>query len=191
MYFNTEKENCQEAINKIILAIQEKKIIQAQESQDVVEALKLCNHFTTLKAERIMNCGSFIALNNNGNITAANFCKNKLCPVCQWRNSRKQFGKIFEIQKAIENDTKEFEYIFATFTIENMKSLSEGVQAVLKAFNNLTHDRTFRKLNKGFIRTLEITYKQRKDEWHPHIHTIIAVPPDYFENENYYLTQKE
>src|SRR5699024_8385779 len=35
---------------------------------------------------------------------------------------------------------------------------------------------------KGYVRKLEITYNDKRDDYHPHFHVLIAVDKNYFNN---------
>lgn len=184
----TEIEESQEKFQKTVKELNIKKKEHAEIVGTIISALKQTKHYTTEKAERIADCGSFITVSPaTGKITSANFCKNKLCPICQWRKSLKVYGEISQIQKEVEKEINKF--IFMTLTLSNTKELSSGISHILKAFYNLSNDRTFKKMSQGYIRTLEITYNEKKGTWHPHIHLIIAVKKSYFKKD--YTDQKK
>ena len=180
-----ESPNCQ-GIFSVLQSLQERKREHSRIAPDLIKAFQLQDHYSEDKARRISECASFLEIAEDGKIKSANFCKNRFCPICQWRASVKTFGKVAQLQDAIETEFPQYQYIFVTLTLRNVKRLSEGVQAVLKGFNNLSHDRLFRKVQKGFVRSVEVTYNAECETWHPHIHTVIAVSPDYFEGG--YLT---
>lgn len=184
---NTESPDCQ-GIFSVLERLQERKREHSRIAPELIKAFQDQDHYSEDKERRITDCASFIELTADGKIKSANFCKNRFCPICQWRASIKTFGKVAQLQNAIEADFPQYQFIFVTFTLRNAKKLSEGVQAVLRGFNNLSHDRLFRKVQKGFIRSVEVTYNAEKESWHPHIHTIIAVAPDYFK-EGYLTTE--
>lgn len=177
--YNTKSGPTQE-VSAILSILNDKKREQDKMSGHIVKAMQRTDHTSNDKENRVRECGSFISIRTDGSIQGANFCRNKLCPLCQWRMSRKTFGKMVRAQDIVEKENDKLNFIFVTFTLRNMKSLSEGVQQILLGFNNLTHDRTFRKLCKGFYRRMEVTYNENKNTWHPHIHMIVAVEPEYF-----------
>lgn len=177
--YSTQNPECQ-GIFSVLENLRERKLEQEKLLPHLIKAFKIQDHYTESKKERIAECGSFFEISPSGKIVSANFCKNRFCPICQWRLSVKTFGKVATLQDAVERDFPQYQYIFVTFTLENSKTLSEGLQAVLKGFNNLTHDRTFRKAQKGFIRSIEVTYNSEYETWHPHVHTVLAVAPEYF-----------
>ncbi|HCU9127027.1 TPA: protein rep, partial [Staphylococcus aureus] len=44
---------------------------------------------------------------------------------------------------------------------------------------------------KGYVRKLEITYNEKRDDYHPHFHVLIVVNKSYFTDVKAYLNQKE
>jgi plasmid rolling circle replication initiator protein Rep len=181
-YYNTAFDDCQ-AVSAVLDQIKIHKAYHTQLLPELLEAFKATSHYTAPKAERMASCGDFVVVAPNGKITGANFCKNRYCPVCQWRFSRRMFGHASEIAKYAEEYYPDYKYIFLTLTIKNASKLSEGLETLLKGFNALTHDRTFRRVQRGFLRTVEITYNEVSRDWHPHIHSILAVDSSYFKGD--------
>lgn len=181
MNYNIDSEKCQATINQLEI----KKRIHERLCEDLCKSFRNTKHSTILKEQRIKECGTLIQLNENGEIISANFCKNRYCPICQWRKSRKSFSILYESQKIVESYGK-YEFLFLTLTIKNKKDLSEGITHILESFKRLQDTKKYRKVVKGFVRTLEITYNCDTKEWHPHLHILLAVPDNYFvENELY------
>lgn len=182
-----QDDDVQEKEQSVLKMLEAKKNQQNKQLHDILTALKDTENYSDEIAERIINCGTYIHMQGQ-KITGANFCKHKLCPVCQWRKSRRVFGQISEVQKVLSKDYN-YRYLFLTLTLKNVKDLQKGIEHILQAFKRLQDARTFRKTVKGYIRTLEITYNKDTKEWHPHIHTIIAVKNNYFTDS--YLSQTE
>lgn len=155
----------------------------------------LCNSFeqiekaTEEKAKRMKDCGNIVSVNQQGKIISANFCKNRYCPICQWRKSRKAFAKSYNVQKRMEQKYN-YNYLFLTLTLRNTPDLAKGIDDILKSFKNLQDTTRYRNVVKGFIRTLEITYNKESKEWHPHLHVILAVAEDYFTNSELYTSRE-
>jgi len=57
-----------------------------------------------------------------------------------------------------------------------------------KSFTKLFKLKSINYINKGYIKSLEIT-RSAIDECHPHYHVLLAVNPSYF--SHYYITQAE
>lgn len=146
------------------------------------------------KSFRVYSCGDFLefVLSSDGTkkLYRANFCKDRLCPMCNWRRSLKIFSQVSSVMDVLQKD---YRFLFLTLTVKNCKfdELEETISALLDGWRFLY--RQFR--NKGFssivgtFRTIEITVNKQTQTFHPHIHCIVAVSPSYFKNQ--YKTQKE
>ena len=155
----------------------------------------------------------------------ANFCRDRLCPLCNWRRSLKVFGQVSKVMEAIEGEG--YRYLFLTLTVRNVwgEELADAVQALYDGWRELYHHymagsyRTAEKRLKtdryvtrqrrgekikvkqegivaGTFRVLEVTVSDGKylPEWagsfHPHLHVILAVKPDYFKRGHYLDTSE-
>lgn len=142
------------------------------------------------KAVRCKDCGSWLEFwgthEELGKLKNANFCRLRLCPMCVGRRSEKVFGQVSKIMDyMVEN--YDYRYIFLTLTVRNIvgNDLSKAIDELMKAWNTL-NDKTkkFKKICKGFFRALEVTYNFEREDFHPHIHVIIAVNKRYFEKKD-------
>ena len=185
MNYITESGKCQAIIDELNL----RKKLHGKLIDDLCKSFKNIEKATEEKTKRIKDCGNIISINQQGKIINANFCKNRYCPVCQWRKSRKAFAKSYKVQKEMEKNYK-FKYLFLTLTLKNTPDLSKGIDDILKSFKNLQDTARYRNVVKGFIRTLEITYNKESKEWHPHLHVILAVDEDYFTNSELYTSRE-
>ena len=148
------------------------------------------------RAKRLSECGkylTFVKLKNGDELKLvhASFCKLRLCPMCAWRRSLKVFSQVSQIMNAIEQVEPKTRYIFATFTVKNCTAneLPEVMQTMLTAYSRkLLHFVEIKKAVKGSFRALEVTYNQKTDTYHPHIHCIFAVSSSYFGDKKYYIT---
>lgn len=143
------------------------------------------------KAERLSNCASWLKYARNPDsdtmtLKQANFCRVRLCPVCQWRRSLKVYGQMSQILNAIKDNYK---FIFLTLTVRNCEGfeLSEYLDALNYAFNSLTKSEAWRGACRGYFKAVEVTRNRVTGTYHPHIHTLIAVNPSYFKSR-YYLS---
>lgn len=137
-------------------------------------------------------------------VEKANFCHNKHCPICARIKAYKNFVMIstlikhilfeegngsvgFETVKAKKGGTYvkkvingEYNLVFVTFTAPNVRAvnLKDELKRQHKAFNRmvdgsknkLIKDRTF-----GYVRKSEVTYNEKEDTYHPHIHAIFVI----------------
>lgn len=119
-------------------------------------------------------------------LKTANFCKTRLCPTCA---KRKSLRWIHALTLMIEhvNSTYDYDYLMLTLTAPNVKGdeLKDELRRYARSFDNMFKRKKYKKVVKGFIRKLEITYNQKSDTYHPHYHVIIAVEKSYFKKEDY------
>lgn len=144
--------------------------------------------------ETLINCGTRLAfskaINDNNNIyhlTGANFCRNRICPMCQFRRSEKMFAQMIQLVRHLEQD---YRFIHLVLTIPNVETGSELIEAIeklYKGFNKFWHYADIKKAFKGCLRCLEISYNYQNYSFHPHLHCLIAVKPSYFNDTRIYL----
>lgn len=146
------------------------------------------------RAALMAKCGDYLAFGQHvdtetGEVTrrldAANFCRDRLCPMCQWRKSLVTFSQLSAIMDRIDAERPGLVPVFLTLTMRNVASdgLADGVTHILKAWGTLTAKRTnpqFNAIMAGWFRALEITYNAKDRTWHPHIHAVLLMPPEYF-----------
>lgn len=140
------------------------------------------------KAESVANCANYLEFakfqDDTYKLHKANFCRDRLCPMCAWRRSRKIFGQVSQVMNLIEKD---YAFIFVTLTVPNChdEDLSQTIDDMNRAWRKYIKYKRISKICKGFFKTLEITYNKESDSYHPHFHIIIAVPKSYFKKEDY------
>lgn len=122
-------------------------------------------------------------------LVRADFCKNRLCPVCNWRKSLKMYGQMTEIVEKMTTDRADLRFIFLTLTVENPEGqdLSATIDAMNEGFTLLTNrsktlaaTKAVKKNILGWFKSLEITYNAKTNKYHPHFHVVLAVPDSYF-----------
>lgn len=162
------------------------------------------------KAERVADCGSwleFVERSEQGQggtgsgcpcgapdgtparttaykLYHANFCRDRLCPMCSWRRSYKIFGQVSQIMNLLGNN---YRYIFLTLTVPNCEpeELNKLIDDMVKGWHRLVNRKAFKTAVKGFFRALEVTRNKKTGTYHPHFHVVIAVEPHYFKDERY------
>lgn len=125
-------------------------------------------------------------------LAAAQFCRDRLCPMCSWRKSLVMFSQISRALSWIDEQHPGLVPIFLTLTVKNCsaKELDKTLTKLLKSFSKIFTSSGRRKpwrVSVGWFRAVEITYNAKTDEWHPHIHVIVLVEPDYFTDKSKYL----
>lgn len=140
------------------------------------------------KAERVGSCGTFLEFHSSSDdswkLHTANFCRDRLCPMCSWRRSYKIFSHISRIMNVIQND---YVFLFLTLTVPNCsgESLSQTIDNLQTGFNRLFRYKRIKKSVKGFFKVLEVTRNKSLNTYHPHFHCILAVNNRYLKTTDY------
>lgn len=136
------------------------------------------------KSERMRDCANWLAFHRKEDGTLklhdARFCRVRLCPICQWRRSLKTFVQMSQVLDIAKADG--YQFIFLTLTMRNCTAdaLSDELTHILLSFNRLMKYKDVQKAVKGYYRGCEVTHNIRTDEYHPHLHVVLAVRPSYF-----------
>lgn len=155
-------------------------------------------------AARVRDCATFLEFGTpeggERRLMTANFCKLRLCPMCIGRRARRSAWKLSQIMNLVERD-HQVKFIFLTLAIRNVDGpeLGNAIGQLTKAWERFLDQRQIERTVKGWFRAIEITRgdnrwhknkRTRKREfredkgYHPHIHAILAVEPDYFSRES-------
>lgn len=143
------------------------------------------------RAGRVMECGTYIGGDivqvedkQLLKITHANFCKVRLCPMCQWRRAAKVQAQMMQVFDQLRPDG--YRYLLLTLTIPNPDGdhLKEKIDQMHKGWDKLMKRREVKRVLQGFYRSLEVTHNLEKNTYHPHFHAILAVNRNYF-TKNY------
>lgn len=133
------------------------------------------------KIQNLKNCATELMIHDEtGQITGANFCKHRLCPVCNYRRSTMLWHKVNSVISEIKTD-----FLLITLTVRNCSAekLQENIDSILESFHRITSRRKWKEYFKGFIRGLEITYNAQEDTFHPHLHILVATDSAYFKEK--------
>lgn len=147
-----------------------------------------------IKAQRTGECGEYLLFAecpNDGHkkLIAANFCKDRLCPICSWRRSDLVFKQLLKILSEVPQE--EYGYLLLTLTAKNVSGaeLASALDKLFYAWKKFALYKGFKKNVTGWFRALEITRSKRHNNYHPHFHVLLIVPKSYFDSKNY-ITQK-
>ena len=172
--------------NEKIAALYEK----AREQEKVIMSDSRMESLKTCADKVVFN----IASDGRRKLAVANFCRVRLCPMCNWRRSMKLFSQVSAITDTIMERQDGTRFIFLTLTVRNVAGadLEQELERLNKGFSYLTaKSRTFAPAKHlkehllGYLKAVEITYNKKKNTYHPHIHAILEVRPSYFYTENY------
>lgn len=165
-------------------------------------------------SDRVRQCGSALEFariqgpqGTRRKVSKAQFCKARLCPVCQWRRATenaKQLEQIVEahwfgaeawgpdgIAARVEPSPKD-RALFVTFTAKSVagEDLPAEIDRFYTAFDRIRRTKRFKGFVTSWFRSLEVTHNPDTGLYHPHFHVLLMVKPDYFSNPSYYLDQR-
>lgn len=137
---------------------------------------------------RVYECGSYLEYSvsvDDKRLSAANFCRDRLCPMCNWRRSLKIFGQVSRVMDVLEK--RNYRFLFLTLTVRNCSAadLPDTVTALLMGWRALYRSSVFSAAVLGSFRSLEVTRNSETGTYHPHLHCILAVTSGYFCGPSY------
>lgn len=200
VHYTAESMSCQHTSD--ITWMESEKELERKFNPKKRDSLLLAESYERLarekRAERVRSCGDFLefaheiapdgVVSETGKLHSANFCRDRLCPMCAWRRSYKIFGQVSQIMEKIGT---QYRFIFVTLTVPNVtgQELPGAIDDLMIAWKKFFR---YRRLGfiKGFFRVLEITRNSNRKSksygtYHPHFHVIVAVNPSYFKSKEY------
>lgn len=171
----------------------------AEELSEVYNLLEAQGKNTFITDEKLKNvscCGEVMMFRDTDEglkLEHALLCKDKLCPICAWRRSRKNGQIMRTVMGEFVNRFPTARYLHITLSAKNCKGqrLSEGFKELSEAWTRL---KKYKKVDKnllGFIRGTEVTYNVKRDDFNQHMHILLAVRSTYFKNSDNYIKQQE
>ena len=165
-------------------------------------SLKLADIFKELQykktfVERVISCGDTLQFiqNQDGTLKLyqAYFCKNKLCPMCNWRRSMKYSYQTSRIVDEAIKQSPKGRFLFLTLTVKNVEgqALNSTISQLTKSVDRLFKRAKVQRNLLGYLRSVEVTHNENDKTYHPHIHVLMMVRPSYFQSKKDYITQKE
>lgn len=158
---------------------------------DQVEALYRAANFGD-RAQKVSICAQYLvfayATNDQGErnlrLRAAKFCRQRQCPVCQWRVSLMWKARFYRALPPLLQDYPKARFILLTLTVRNcpIDELRATIIHLNSSWQRLTQRKAFP--GDGYFKAIEIT-RGADGSAHPHIHALIMVKPSYFKGGNY------
>lgn len=145
---------------------------------------------------KLLNCGTMLtfAKEIKGNstpvyhLTHSNFCRQRICPMCQFRKAEKTFAEMLQVTDLLEQDG--YRFLHMVLTIPNCNDgsdLIDGISRLYKGFGKFWANKDIKKAFKGALRCLEVSYNYENDTFHPHLHCLVVVKKSYFNDTKVYL----
>lgn len=147
----------------------------------------ICDQHSDLRsvARHIYGCATTLTYERQAGDTKklknAVFCRERLCPMCQWRRSLKLAAQTEQCVAAINGQGK-YRWLLLTLTIRNcqLDALSGTVTSLIRAWTTLTRSKRFGETVEGWQRAVEVTINRTDLTAHPHVHALLCVRPSYF-----------
>lgn len=133
------------------------------------------------RAARMLNCAEYVVMSEcpscgRKEIKSAMLCRDRLCPVCLWRLSRKRFAEMNLVVDSMRDSIirNDVHVSMLTLTVRNCKleELGATIAAMSAAWHNMSRRVSFKRIC-GWARNLEITFNRRERTAHPHFHILL------------------
>lgn len=190
--FFIEKKYDKNINSDAIIDITEAKNLSFRLAHSLIEN----NSFLIDKAEKMLNCGNYVEV-AEGSVVYANFCRLRLCPMCQRRRSLRAFSDFCKMNDYLDS-TYGYKFLHLVLTVPNCSSdeLGSTISKLYKSFNLFLNNSLVKNKFKGVARCLEVSYNNRykidgEDGemlgrcFHPHLHCLVAVSRSYGSGKNY------
>ncbi len=193
-------------VNKLSLKNKEKILTDLEFSKHKRLTLDIADkyqNFNIGKARDMQDCGRILFFNKEQHKETRSHrlkleqmytCKDRFCPFCNWRRSRKLALQSYAILKQIEEKQK-VRFLFLTLTVKNpeTKDLRKTVKEMMTGFNKLRGYKRVLNSSLGWMRALEVhPQKTDRNKAHPHFHVLLLVNPQYFQiGSALYISHKE
>lgn len=143
--------------------------------------------------DELLNCGEwlFFKPDDDGVLRfhSSSFCRKRICPLCQWRKSLKQFSNCISIADYLmQND---YSFLHVVLTVPNCGGgveLDNTIKKLYSSFGKLIKEPRVKSAFKGIMRCLEVSYNYDTHTYHPHLHCLVAVKKSYFNNNKQYIS---
>lgn len=142
-------------------------------------------------ADLIRECGQRLTLmacpdETHGNkLINGRFCKARMCVSCQWRRSIVIRSQVLDLLKEHMGKYSTDVPLLLTLTVVNVpgKDLNKTIDRMNKGWNLLTKRKRVKEAVRSWFRAFEITKNKERNDYHPHFHSILMVPKEYFERD--------
>ena len=133
------------------------------------------------RAQRMADCSDYLEYKYCADcdrymVQRANLCRDRLCPICNWRLSLQRYSAMTRIIDTIGSAYPEASYSLITLTVRNCapQALSKTIDRMADAWHLVINQRGLKPLLLGTARSVELTYNARTRQLHPHYHVLVA-----------------
>jgi plasmid rolling circle replication initiator protein Rep len=138
--------------------------------------------------------GSCINAEHGKRLLEANFCRARLCSMCQWRKALLIRKEVLDLVHLHRQKYSTDIPLLLTLTVVNVpgNELGRTIDQMNKAWQRLMQRKVTRRGVRSWFRSLEITYNQERQDFHPHFHALLMVPESYFDTRrDFYIPRNE
>ena len=133
------------------------------------------------RSERMRDCAQVVQYKHcpqcdTWHVAYANLCRDRLCPVCNWRLAVQRYGEMRRVLDGICLTREALHWSFLTLTVPNCQCerLSGMLGVMAKTWNRMTVQRWYQPKILGWARSVEVTYNAVSGDFHPHYHVILC-----------------
>ena len=180
----------------------EKKKLNLQMTELYSKAMRIDESVMSYaRLNQMRDCANYLVFGDVGGkkkLTDANFCRVRLCPVCNWRKSLKMFSQVSEITDVLLKEKPSVRFIFLTLTVKNptaedliatLNEMNEGFKWLVQKSRNFAPAKILKQNLLGYLKSTEITYNSKANTYHPHFHVLLELKSNYFATG--YIKQSE
>lgn len=133
--------------------------------QDRPAAILTCGTYTL--GTECPECGAF-------HVYSTSLCRDRLCPVCAWKSSRRLFYRAVAAIQTLESEYSH-QYLHCVLTLQHSKRdcLRDLLNVLTRAYGRFRRFSAMKSVD-GSLRSIEITHGEHG--FHPHVHAILTVP---------------
>lgn len=150
------------------------------------------------RANRVLSCGHYLEFathieTGERTLIGADFCRDRLCPMCSWRRSLRAFSDLSKVvDKVLGSDESGYVPVFLTLTVKNCRPelLRSQIVTMQAAWGRFCAILPVKRAFVGWFRCLEVTYNKKDDTMHPHYHVMMLADRDYFTSPDYLSIHK-
>src|SRR5699024_627008 len=146
--------------NGVLAYFMEKLVSENLVSENMLELVKECNTFMMMVADESMEKKK----QHKGNT-----CKNRFCPICAWKKSRKD-ALALSVMIAYLKQKEKNEFTFLTLTGPNVPAdeLNDEMKDYNQSCERSMQRKEVKQSGKRYAKKPDITYNNKRDEYHPH-----------------------
>lgn len=139
-------------------------------------------------------CAKSIVVDGEFKLKRISSCRTRMCPVCDWRRSIKShavackvFHELCNLDSATLDSLSRVNLVFITLTIRNCSAdkLPETLDKLYSSWRRLIRTDMYKNAVLGSMRSIEITYNENTNTYHPHIHALLHCTDVYYYSDTY------